>query len=488
MSDDNEIKVGITADASGLQSEAEKAVGAANQAGDAMQQAMETMASKTAESAAQVESSFAKMHEAVAASVEGMVERISEGGTQIKERVEGIAEAIAGVQKTFALLAEGAVAGFIGEQILDLGKEFAEFSEQTEIAGQKSGMTAEEIQKLDFAAKMSGVSAQQMQEGMVRLSRAMLNAEQGSKQAENAFKSFGLSADELKNMSLDEVLSSVADRFSEWQDGAEKTALATQLFGRAGADLIPVLNKGSSGLEELKQRAEELGVVLSGEDIEAGAKLAEKFKEIGAQASTLKLRIGDSVLAKMVDTAVQGAEKWIAQELAKTAATEAGTAVRATATATGAAAGMAAESAAGKESAMNSAYRAAAAVYADVAEIPYVGWLLAPPAAAAAFAAVEAFGGSISSAAGGYYNVPDNMLANIHKDEMVLPSWAAKGVRSIIETGQGAPAGGSAGGVSVTYAPQIGGVLGDSQFKGMLEQHSDTIYDAVKQAVRDARR
>jgi hypothetical protein len=162
---------------------------------------------------------------------------------------------------------------------------------------------------------------------------------------------------------------------------------------------------------------------------------------------------------------------------------------------------------AGQKTIANDAYKAAAGAYASAADIPYVGWIMAPVAGAAAFVAVEAFGSSIS-AAGGYYQVPGDMMANIHKDEMVLPSWAAKGVRSIIDTGQGGSAAGSGGGSGGGSSGGSGGSGGDSSnsqgsnvsltynvqcpdpsaFKGMIAQHADVVYDAVKKSMRSGRR
>ncbi len=199
-----------------------------------------------------------------------MAERIKESTNEAKESLEGFAGSIAGLQKTFALLAEVATLGFIGEQVLDLGKEFGEFAEQTEIAGQKTGLSTSAIQELGFAAKMTGVSAEGMNQGLMRLSRTMANAQQGSAQAEEAFKSVGLSAEQLADMPLDQVLGKVADAFARSEDGATKSAIAMQLFGKSGTDMIPLLDKGSAGIEELRAKAQELGIVMGNDDVEAG--------------------------------------------------------------------------------------------------------------------------------------------------------------------------------------------------------------------------
>lgn len=60
------------------------------------------------------------------------------------------------------------------------------------------------------------------------------------------------------------MLGDIAEKFATFRDGPEKAALAIELFGKSGADMIPNLNKGSAGMEELRTEAERLGVVFSG--------------------------------------------------------------------------------------------------------------------------------------------------------------------------------------------------------------------------------
>ncbi|OZB14331.1 MAG: hypothetical protein B7X58_08110, partial [Marinobacter sp. 34-60-7] len=73
----------------------------------------------------------------------------------------------------------------------------------------------------------------------------------------------------------DDVFKDIADRFSEMEDGSAKTALAVEIFGRAGAKLIPLLNSGSSGLSDMASEARRLGISF-GED---AAKAAEEFND-----------------------------------------------------------------------------------------------------------------------------------------------------------------------------------------------------------------
>lgn len=122
-----------------------------------------------------------------------------------------------------------------------------------------------------------------------------------------------------------------------------------------------------------------------------------------------------------------------ATEAAKTSAVVAGVAAQTAAKQAGATEGLAAQAIAGSAAILNDAYQAAAATYSSVAQIPYIGWILAPAAAGVAFAAVMAFD-SMTSAEGGDYNVRAG-LYNLHDEEAVIPRQIANPMRTFFESG-----------------------------------------------------
>jgi hypothetical protein len=284
MSDDNQVNVAITATSDELEAGVNAAADSVAAGTDKMTESVEKMAASTAEATEESESSFRRMADGIGESV-----------AQMNEQLEGFSKAIAGVQKSFALIGEVAMLGFVGEKIADLGKESAEYAEQTEIAAQKTGLSTAAVQELGFAAKMTGVSSEGMNQALMRVSRAVTAAEGGSKQLQAVFDSVGVSAKQLEGMSLDQVLGKVADKFADTEDGSTKAAIAMQLFGRQGSDLIPLLDKGSSGIDELRQKAQELGVVMGEDDIAAGSALNEKLKEMDAQMQAVKQRAGSDL-------------------------------------------------------------------------------------------------------------------------------------------------------------------------------------------------
>jgi len=88
------------------------------------------------------------------------------------------------------------------------------------------------------------------------------------------------------------LLPELADRFKAMPAGLEKSALAMQLFGRGGKDMLPLLNLGSEGLAEMAEMADKLGVTLTGENVAAIKKYSGAQREMGEALGGLKIAIG----------------------------------------------------------------------------------------------------------------------------------------------------------------------------------------------------
>jgi hypothetical protein len=184
-------------------------------------------------------------------------------------------------------------------------------------------------------------------------------------------------------------------------------------------------------------------------------KLGDAFRDFGMSvlktfdnliAQRLSDRLFDSLGGnKVVDMLVKPFEQgmdailasWLGKEAAQTAATTAGTAARTAAEETASGQSLMLSAATAVKRIAIAAWEAAASVYASIAAIPVVGPFLAPAMAIGAGVAVLGFAQNIASAEGGWWQVPGDQMAQIHKNEMVLPSAEADGLRSMVSGGKG---------------------------------------------------
>lgn len=151
-------------------------------------------------------------------------------------------------------------------------------------AAQKAGVTTEALSRLKYAADYSDVSLEQLTGGLGRLSKTMLDIANGAKgPAATAFKALGISVTDAsgKLRNSDAVFVEIADRFGRMEDGATKTALAISLFGKAGAELIPLLNSGKDGLAAMADESDRLGLTISTRTGKAAEAFNDTLTKIG---------------------------------------------------------------------------------------------------------------------------------------------------------------------------------------------------------------
>jgi hypothetical protein len=166
-------------------------------------------------------------------------------------------------------------------------------------ASQKFGVPIEQLSALKFAADLADVSFESLGKGLGKLSKAILeSAANPAGEAAKNFKALGVSVkDSSGNIkSTESIFSDIAAKFATMEDGAAKTALAIRLFGRAGADLIPLLNQGRTGIKLLTDEAKRLGIIITGETAAKAEEFNDTLKRIHTTQDALLLRMAEAFL------------------------------------------------------------------------------------------------------------------------------------------------------------------------------------------------
>jgi hypothetical protein len=178
---------------------------------------------------------------------------------------------------------------------------------------QKTGVAVESLSKLQYAAGLSDVD--DLGGSLVKLNKSIAEAASGSKQQAEAFNQLGVAFTDAQGniRPTEDVLNDVADAFAGAEDGAGKTALSMELFGKSGAALIPLLNGGSAGLKQMGDEADRLGVTIS----TSTAQAAEQFNDnltrlqagVGGVGNLLAAELAPELIRLtdlLVDTAKDG--------------------------------------------------------------------------------------------------------------------------------------------------------------------------------------
>lgn len=214
--------------------------------------------------------------------------------------------AFADVAKASMALAAASVAAAalaIGASI----KTAIENADKVNKLSQSTGTTTEEFTRLSYAAQLADVSQESLGKSLGKLAKAMVSA--GTDAAGTAAQAFTAMGISVKNTdgslkSSSEVLSEVAGKFEGYRDGAAKTDLAIKLFGKSGAELIPLLNQGKQGLADAGDEAEKFGLVLDKKTTVA----AEAFNDNLKRLDLIKQGLVTTIAAKLLPSLEQFSE------------------------------------------------------------------------------------------------------------------------------------------------------------------------------------
>jgi len=200
-----------------------------------------------------------------------------------------------------ATLASTFVAGGLIGGIKSLVSSFDDLDE----AAQGAGVAAVALAEMRTAAGFAGVGAEKLDTALTKLNVKIADAAGGSTEAVAAFNAIGVSFKDAKGnvRGTEDVLRDVAEAFSKYQDGATKSALAVEFFGKSGAKLVPLLNGGADGLRRFSGLTEET--------VREAAKLQAEFDKLSTNAERLKNAFAGAVVPAINQTIdVMGRMDW----------------------------------------------------------------------------------------------------------------------------------------------------------------------------------
>ena len=157
-----------------------------------------------------------------------------------------------------------AIVGAMGA-LFRYGRTVANASEEMEAAAQRAGMASRSYQRLAFAADRSEISTEKFDSALKGFNLRIDAASRGNDRAAEGFARLGIRLRDAHGQlkPTEALLEEAADKLSALPDGARKSALAMALFGEAGADMLPMLDKGGQAIRALGDHAERTGQVMS---------------------------------------------------------------------------------------------------------------------------------------------------------------------------------------------------------------------------------
>lgn len=214
---------------------------------------------------------------------------------QLEKQINDTGKKIGAAIGTGAAVAATALVGITAQAI--------DYADRLDELSARLGVSTEQLSAWGYAAKISGIDLDTLASFIPKLSKNLVAAlDPTSKQAQ-LFDALGVSVkDGLgKLRDVEDVLPEVADKFKSLDNDTLEAALAMEIFGKSGAEMLEFLNKGSDGIAELEAKAESLGVVVGQDAAAAAGQFKDELGDLKEIATALGLQLAERLLPQMIE-------------------------------------------------------------------------------------------------------------------------------------------------------------------------------------------
>jgi cell wall-associated NlpC family hydrolase len=200
------------------------------------------------------------------------------------------------------LMAIGAGVGVVG-----IGAKLAKEAIQWDVAVKKlsgiTGATAKETSELLAVANYMGVAMEDSAGAFAKFSKNVGTAKEKmevaraeGKLSTDIFSKLGYTLEDIQGKNTVEVFKMIQERLRGMKDGAEKTRVEMELFGRTGYQMHAMLNMSAEQMDKVAERAKAMGLIIDDETAAKSAKLNRELKDLENTGKRLAVSIGHELV------------------------------------------------------------------------------------------------------------------------------------------------------------------------------------------------
>ncbi len=234
--------------------------------------------------------------------------------TQLAEFKKGMQDASKGINKLStgitnnaasirkAGIAITAVGAAITAAMALAVKSAANFGDEMNKMSLRTGETAEMLSALSFTAQIAGTNIATIEKAIKRAAANMFDASKGIGEAKDAFEELDIKVTNADGSlkSASQILVDFAESTKDMTDASKKAALAQDIFGRAGTQLLPFFALGKKGIEELNEQAEKYGGTLTTLEAQQGADFVDAMTRMKTAIKGVSLEISQTLVPVLV--------------------------------------------------------------------------------------------------------------------------------------------------------------------------------------------
>lgn len=185
--------------------------------------------------------------------------------TDVEKKTSNLSNKLSGLAKGLAVgvAAVGTAAAATTKALINGATETAKYGDEIDKTSQKIGFGTEAYQKWDYAMQIAGTSMKDCSIGLKTMTNKIDDALNGSSSAIAMFDKLGISVDDLKGKTREDIFGMVVSGLQNTTDELTKAAIANDVFGRSGQELMPLFNETTENTQKLLEEAEKYGMVMS---------------------------------------------------------------------------------------------------------------------------------------------------------------------------------------------------------------------------------
>lgn len=223
------------------------------------------------------------MSDDVSVSFGANIQKLTSAIEEVNTAIGGITGPIKDVMSAAKEASAALGVAFAIDKVTEFVAAYAKVGEQVERTAAILGLSTRQTQELGYISEVTGGNADTMARSIERMQVNLQAAQNPTSRQAQALHALGLSASQLLALPLNEQLDTLADAFKRLHDnGVNPTSIAIEIMGRGAADMVPFLEQGRGGLDQLRQTALETGAIMSRETVEALAQNERASKTLWA--------------------------------------------------------------------------------------------------------------------------------------------------------------------------------------------------------------
>jgi chromosome segregation ATPase len=231
--------------------------------------------------------------------LEGLEKDYKDFGSVAKQQLQAAADKVGDMGKKledagrkFQPLSTAASA--VGAALIGLGMNAVESADEISTLAQQTGLSTDEIQKFKYASELVDVELSAMTGALTKVKKNMTGHDE-------LWDKLGISvtnADGSMRNATDVFYESL-EALSQIENETERDQTAMDLFGKSADSLAGIIDDGGAALKEYGQQAEDMGLILSGDTLDALNTTGDTIEQVKQQFTTSAAELGAAVMTTL---------------------------------------------------------------------------------------------------------------------------------------------------------------------------------------------